>query len=392
MNNSCNVMQDLFVPYLDETCSDESRALLEQHLKECKSCRMALETYQSPIPSVDVKENVQAEKPFKKIRRKIRFFIVAIVVLLILILPVAVYQIYGHTHNFYKADRVFLGLDDDDFFNASKMNRLEERACSMYRTMYYTLQSRNGTAKTNATLSELVDESNALDQVMCDYENAEIVYNEEFNTITVIIPLILPHDDVPTVFQLTGSRVGCGRYSFTEFMLYPKNLFEENYMALNYANVIFDSLDSWPFVGYMNWMVESWKKYDLPDNVANEPKNYSDTGMKIPSGVYVYTQDDGKEATFIVYDDGTLMYELSREEVDNSDFPYMYPAMIDYTYHTAKPRPYFIVEGDDGFDLIIRYEKTGIRNTHTIEFLEDGSLRWRNRIFVKTDDTPHVEQ
>ena len=85
MNNSCNVMQDLFVPYLDETCSEESRAVLEQHLKECKSCRMAMETYQSPIPSVDVRANMQAEKPFKKIRRKIRFFIVAFVVLLILI-------------------------------------------------------------------------------------------------------------------------------------------------------------------------------------------------------------------------------------------------------------------------------------------------------------------
>lgn len=391
MNDSCNVMQDLFVPYLDETCSDESRALLEQHLKECKSCRMALETYQSPIPSFDVKENVQAEKPFKKIRRKIRFFIVAIVVLLILILPVAVYQIYGHTHNFYKADQVFLGLDDNDFFNASKMNSLEERACSMYRTMYYTLQSRNGTAKTNATLFELVDESNALDQVMCDYENAEIVYNEEFNTITVIIPLILPHDDVPTVFQLTGSRVGCGRYSFTEFMLYPKNLFEENYIALNYANVIFDSLDSWPFVGYMNWMVESWKKYDLPDNVANEPKNYSDTGMKIPSGVYVYTHDDAEEK-ITVYDNGTLMYELSQEEIDNSGFPYMRPALLGYMRCTANPCQYFIVEGETGYDLIIRYEKTGIRNMHTIEFMEDGSLRWRDCIFVKTDDTPHVEQ
>lgn len=391
MNNSCNVMQDLFVPYLDETCSDESRALLEQHLKECKSCRMALENYQSPIPSVDIKENVQAEKPFKKIRRKIRFFIVAIVVLLILILPVAVYQIYGCTHSFYEADRVFLGLDDNDFFNACKMNGIDEKARSMYRTMYYTLQNRNGTSKINATLSELIDESNAFNQVVCDYENAEILYEEEFNVITVIIPLILPDDDIPTVLKLTGSRVSCGRYSFIECMLYPKNMYEENYIALDIAGTLFDVFDTWPFVGYLNWTVESWKKYDIPYKEANDPKDYIDTGKKIPSGVYVYTHDDVEEI-ISVYDNGTLMYELSNDKIDNSEFPYMYPALIGYVRCTANPCQYFIVEGETGYDLIIRYEKTGIRNTHTIEFMEDGSLRWRDRIFVKTDDTPHVEQ
>lgn len=387
MKNSCNVMQDLFVPYLDNTCSDESRALLEQHLEECEACRKTMETYQSSVPSVDIQANVVSKKPFIRIHRRMKLFIIVIVVLLILILPVAVYQIYGRTHNFYEADKLFLGLDNSDFINASRLNDLEARTCSMYRTMYYTLQIRNGTVDSKATLSELVEESNSLDQVVCDYENAEIVYDEDFNTIIVTIPLLLPDDDTPTVVQLAGSRVGCGKYSFSEITLYPRNMLEEKYVALDYANAIFDSLDAWPFTGRFTCMVESWKKYDLPVTAPDKPRDYCDTDVKIPSGVYMYMHDDGKEDTLTIYEDGTLMYEFSREKIDTNWFPYEYPSVLEYVYCTANPCPYFIIEGDNGFELVIRYEKTGIRNTRTIEFLKDGSLYWRNQIFTRIGDT-----
>ena len=36
MKNSCDVIQDLFVPYLDDTCSEESRRLLNEHLESCE--------------------------------------------------------------------------------------------------------------------------------------------------------------------------------------------------------------------------------------------------------------------------------------------------------------------------------------------------------------------
>lgn len=389
MNDSCSIMQDLFVPYLDETCSEESRELLEQHLKECQSCRKAIDNYKSPIPSVDVQENVKAEKPFKKIRRKMRFLIVTIVVLLIIILPVAVYQIYGHTHNFYEADRVFLGLDDSDFLNSFQWYGLEEDASTLYRKMYYTLQNRNGTAKKNATLSELVDESNMLNLVELDYKNAEIVYEEDgdYNLITLTIPLIIPNKDVPTVFQVTGSRTGCGKYSFTKFMLYPKNMPEENYVPLDFVDfaMTFDSLEIWPFFGFTDWVVTpSLGEKNLPVNNAGDMLNYTDTGIKIPSGVYVYEDDNGKETTLTIYDDGTLMRERGSKETDNSGFPYMYPNMLAHISTTENPCQYFIVEGEFGYELIIRHEKIGIQNHNFIEIMEDGNLRWCTDVYVKS--------
>lgn len=40
---SCDVTKDLLSGYLDETCSGESKRLVEEHLAECESCRNFLE-------------------------------------------------------------------------------------------------------------------------------------------------------------------------------------------------------------------------------------------------------------------------------------------------------------------------------------------------------------
>lgn len=40
---SCDVTRDLLASYLDEICSDESRGLVEEHLRECPSCKQFVE-------------------------------------------------------------------------------------------------------------------------------------------------------------------------------------------------------------------------------------------------------------------------------------------------------------------------------------------------------------
>ena len=39
----CKIILDLLPLYVDGCCSDESARLIEEHLKDCKSCRAALE-------------------------------------------------------------------------------------------------------------------------------------------------------------------------------------------------------------------------------------------------------------------------------------------------------------------------------------------------------------
>lgn len=42
MNMNCNIADDLLPLYVDNSCSPDSRAALEEHLKECPSCREKL--------------------------------------------------------------------------------------------------------------------------------------------------------------------------------------------------------------------------------------------------------------------------------------------------------------------------------------------------------------
>ncbi|MCM1570056.1 MAG: zf-HC2 domain-containing protein [Roseburia sp.] len=44
---SCNVTKDLLPPYLDKVCSDETRELVEEHLRECASCREFMQALQT---------------------------------------------------------------------------------------------------------------------------------------------------------------------------------------------------------------------------------------------------------------------------------------------------------------------------------------------------------
>ena len=41
MKLSCNIILDLLPLYYDQVCSDETKALVEEHLSSCESCREA---------------------------------------------------------------------------------------------------------------------------------------------------------------------------------------------------------------------------------------------------------------------------------------------------------------------------------------------------------------
>ena len=49
-NISCEVIQDLLPLYEDQYCSEASRVLVEEHLKECEICRKKSKSFQAEIP------------------------------------------------------------------------------------------------------------------------------------------------------------------------------------------------------------------------------------------------------------------------------------------------------------------------------------------------------
>lgn len=53
MEKNCKVISDLLPLYLDEACSDESKKIVEDHLKECEECRLLAQ---------DMKKSISDEK------------------------------------------------------------------------------------------------------------------------------------------------------------------------------------------------------------------------------------------------------------------------------------------------------------------------------------------
>ncbi|WP_010250022.1 zf-HC2 domain-containing protein [Acetivibrio cellulolyticus] len=99
MKTNCKIIQDLLPLYIDDFCSNESRSLVEDHLKECEICSRKFNDQKCEIEVNEelIKENLKAKRPFKKI---ITCLTVALIIIAILI-PVSIL-----TYNTIDSDRV----------------------------------------------------------------------------------------------------------------------------------------------------------------------------------------------------------------------------------------------------------------------------------------------
>lgn len=79
MKITCNIIEDLLPLYVDDMVSEDSRKLVEEHLKECPACgKMQEEMMRENCLSAGRKDGNSAQinkteaEPLKKIRRRIR--------------------------------------------------------------------------------------------------------------------------------------------------------------------------------------------------------------------------------------------------------------------------------------------------------------------------------
>lgn len=90
MKLSCKVIEDMLPMYFDKVCSEESTALIEEHLKDCPYCSHILSELRSDIDTPQ--KNMDDIKPLKKIQKSYKkmktHWLIAIIVILLLI-PVA---------------------------------------------------------------------------------------------------------------------------------------------------------------------------------------------------------------------------------------------------------------------------------------------------------------
>ncbi len=72
MNITCNVIQDLLPLYYDDVCSEDSRRLVETHIKSCDSCKAELEKMQADILGLSSSDmnNLDQARPLKTLSKK----------------------------------------------------------------------------------------------------------------------------------------------------------------------------------------------------------------------------------------------------------------------------------------------------------------------------------
>ena len=72
MNIKCEVIKDLLPLYVDGVASEESCALIEEHLKECEDCRQYLELLREDMPDISEVSLADETASLRKIKRRIR--------------------------------------------------------------------------------------------------------------------------------------------------------------------------------------------------------------------------------------------------------------------------------------------------------------------------------
>ncbi|MGF7145576.1 putative anti-sigma-YlaC factor YlaD [Anaerotaenia torta] len=70
MKISCEIIKDLLPLYLDGVCSNESKAVIEEHLAECDSCKDELQAMKEELFLSRKEQNLKEAEAVKKLSRR----------------------------------------------------------------------------------------------------------------------------------------------------------------------------------------------------------------------------------------------------------------------------------------------------------------------------------
>lgn len=139
MKNMCDIVQDLLPLYVDGCCTQGSRELVEEHLKECTACKQVFGAMTGDIPApqepepeaepVPEEPEKKREKTFRKGMKKIRRRWIASLIVVVILVPFVLLGInqvrgdglcYTNLNEFYLAN-AFLGkMKAGDYEGAAK--------------------------------------------------------------------------------------------------------------------------------------------------------------------------------------------------------------------------------------------------------------------------------
>ena len=150
MKISCDVIEDLLPLYVDDMVSEDSRQLVEEHLKACPTCRRMQEEIMRENHLTDVKkgsDSVQTNKMeaelLKKIRCKIRKKRIASVLLAVAIVLAAGgigHYWYYDKENYISWDEANISVKDGKVYSTvNPLGRMKSILSVDQKNMFYML-------------------------------------------------------------------------------------------------------------------------------------------------------------------------------------------------------------------------------------------------------------
>ena len=158
MKISCNIIEDLLPLYVDDMVSEDSRQLVEEHLKACPTCRRMQEEIMRENHLTDVKkgsDSVQTNKMeaelLKKIRCKIRKKRIASVLLAVAIVLAAGgigHYWYYDKENYISWDEANISVKDGKVYSTvNPLGRMKSILSVDQKNMFYMLSETMWTHK-----------------------------------------------------------------------------------------------------------------------------------------------------------------------------------------------------------------------------------------------------
>ena len=131
MKITCNVIQDLLPSYADGTLSEDSQALVDEHLASCKECKSILEELkktedQYAVPRRDDAENLKKFRKKLKIRKVLTAAVSAAVTLFVV--GAVWWQWYTDEH-YITREESGMYVDDNRLYSAKNL-------IDRHKTMY----------------------------------------------------------------------------------------------------------------------------------------------------------------------------------------------------------------------------------------------------------------
>jgi len=104
MKTSCKITKDLLPLYHDEVCSNESRAMVEEHLAECDHCKAELRSMEEVIQMDTIKQNLNEAEFMQLLSKKwmrrvfsayLKGAFIALLVIVTIAVIVLIFSLFG---------------------------------------------------------------------------------------------------------------------------------------------------------------------------------------------------------------------------------------------------------------------------------------------------------